>query len=92
MKHSFFFVPSLVLALTVAGCAKTESRDVEASELGAAVEAVPLADAEVDEILDEVDVPTEDEAAAKAKAEIDASNADAEMARLLAEIEGDSDG
>lgn len=91
MKLSFI-VSSLVLALAATGCTKSESRDMNETDLGAAVEAAPLADSEVDEILDEVAVPTEEEAAAKATSEIDASNADEEFARLMAEIEGDSDG
>ncbi|MCB9899588.1 MAG: hypothetical protein H6825_16395 [Planctomycetes bacterium] len=90
-------VTSLAAALA-AGCVKTESKDMaaeKAEKAEAPAPAVPatleLDDAEVDQILDEVDVLSEEEAAKKAEAEIDASNADAELAKLMAEIKADGD-
>lgn len=76
---------SLAALLVAPGCAKPESS-------GASAESTEISESEVDAVLEEIPVPTEEEAAAEANAEIDASNADAEFARLKAEIEGDSDG
>lgn len=75
---------SLAALLGAPGCAKPES--------GAQAESAEISEGEVDAVLEEVYVPTEEEAAAEAAAEINESNADEEFARLKAEIEGDSDG
>lgn len=79
-----------VLAGLLAGCGGSESEGASAAT------ASPPADADwtsADEaVLDEVDVPTDEEAQAQAEAAIDEDNVDAEWARLKAEIEADADG